>query len=712
MISFQQIYNQVVTKATASLQLQEKGLVIGGYAAAIITSGLYFVYDSMYRDAPLYDTLFLRFSISLVWLGIATKKYWLVCLRQHYYLFCYIAIIYSLPVFGVFMMLMNDMHTMWVASTLTHVFYTKFILDGLNTLIIWIIGTAIAILAYFVIADTTTLPPEFFTILPLIPGIIVAGYLFDQQYTIFKQQQQLKAQQQTEAAKSAFLANMSHEIRTPMNAIIGFVEAGIREIHQGDNSNQLDYLQTINNSSQHLLRVINDILDLSKIEAGKLAIENTDCNLQQLVLDTHNLLNPLATAKGLVLEIKHNQSVDIFIKTDPIRLKQLLINLLNNAIKFTHTGTITLDIGIENKEHNVLHIEFKVIDTGIGIAPDKHTQILQSFTQASSDINRKYGGTGLGLSICTKILDLMSSKLELSSIPNQGSCFSFQLEVTTGKQLSDAVSTLQQPAHPTLTDKHILVVDDNDDNRRVIQSMLADSGAILSYAEGGVTTLQLLQEHSYDLLLLDIQMPDIDGYQIIELLRNDTMYARLQGVNYLPIIAITARAMEEDKERCLVHGADAYLSKPINRTLLLNIISKVLHTDKLTKQQDVQQLETILQLSKDVDINLLHAYEQYEYSLEQILQATKNFADTYAGSIADIKAAYNNNDFDTIAAITHGMVSFPRLVGEHKIEDLITNLETGAAQQVIDNLDNRLHMLSIWINKMLGNIQKLHSCVG
>ena len=173
MISFQQIYNQVATKATASLQLQEKGLIIGGYAAAIITIGLYFIYDSIYSDTPLYDNFFLRFSISLVWLGIATKKYWLANLCQHYYLFCYIAIIYSLPVFGVFMMLMNDMHTMWVASTLAHVFYTKFILDGLNTLIIWIIGTAIAILAYFVIADTTNLPPEFLTILPLIPGIIM-----------------------------------------------------------------------------------------------------------------------------------------------------------------------------------------------------------------------------------------------------------------------------------------------------------------------------------------------------------------------------------------------------------------------------------------------------------------------------------------------------------------------------------------------------------
>ena len=182
-------------------------------------------------------------------------------------------------------------------------------------------------------------------------------------------------------------------------------------------------------------------------------------------------------------------------------------------------STTTLDIGVEKNKHNDLNIKFKVIDTGIGITTEQQTQILQPFTQASSDTNRKFGGTGLGLSICSKILDLMSSKLELSSIPNQGSCFSFQLELTPGQKVSEAASTAQQPANLTLTDKHILVVDDNSDNRRVIQSMLSDTGAILSYVDGGVPTLKLLKEQSYDLLLLDIQMPDIDGYQYIRVIK-------------------------------------------------------------------------------------------------------------------------------------------------------------------------------------------------
>ena len=192
----------------------------------------------------------------------------------------------------------------------------------------------------------------------------------------------------------------------------------------------------------------------------------------------------------------------------------------------------------------------------------------------------------------------------------------------------------------------------------------------------------------------------------LELLRNDTMYARLQGVNYLPIIAITARAMQSDKEKSLAYGADEY-GKPIRRALLLNTISSVLHTDKLTKQQNAQQLEKITRLSKEVNINLLYAHDKYEYSLAQILQAAKNFADNYACSIADIKAAYNSNDFDAIAVITHGMVSFPRLVGEHKIEDLITHLEIDAEQQVIDNIDNKLQILSVWISTTLNNIKKL-----
>lgn len=358
-------------------------------------------------------------------------------------------------------------------------------------------------------------------------------------------------------AKSQFLSMMSHEIRTPMNAIIGLTNMLIQDAPRDDQRESLKLLQF---SGENLLHIINDILDFSKIEAGKLALENEDFNLQALMLNTRNMLEQRARDKGIELFFQYDETLPQYVKGDSVRLGQIITNLLGNAIKFTERGYAELAIlsaGTQDKKHN---ITFRVRDTGIGIEKDKINVVFESFSQARSDTTRKFGGTGLGLSITKRLLELMGSHIEVESTAGYGSTFSFTLLLEEGQ-----AKTEDGPATQDLTEDFqkksvkVLLVEDNRVNQIVASNFLHRWGIEVDFANHGKEALEMVQSKAYQLVLMDLQMPEMDGYEAskrIRALDHDPYFKEV------PIVALTASAMIDIKGKVLETGMNDFISKP------------------------------------------------------------------------------------------------------------------------------------------------------
>jgi signal transduction histidine kinase/DNA-binding NarL/FixJ family response regulator len=397
-------------------------------------------------------------------------------------------------------------------------------------------------------------------------------------------------------SKSQFLANMSHEIRTPMNAIMGFSDILLEE---SLTDSQREYINTINSSGKHLLQVINDILDFSKIEAGKLDVEKNECSLENLLAVIESMIYPAVTKKGLQFEILAGGNLPVNICTDGARVQQCLINLVNNAIKFTTEGHVYIYVSLENKNDQP-YIRFDVEDTGIGIPADKQEKIFEPFIQASGDTSRKYGGTGLGLTITKQLATLLGGDLILTSEEGSGSVFS--LVIPAGledleQKRPAPLPELEKPERKrelkeTRYTGRILVVEDNPTNQLLAQTLLAKLGPHCVLACDGVEAIKKATAEFFDLILMDIQMPNMNGYQATEALRK-------KGVE-TPIVALTAHAMEGDRQKCLDAGCDDHMAKPINRTKLLEILDRYLNacpdtlTDKVEKLcEDAEELTDI-----------------------------------------------------------------------------------------------------------------------
>ncbi len=374
-------------------------------------------------------------------------------------------------------------------------------------------------------------------------------------------------------SKSRFLANMSHEIRTPMNAIMGFSDILAEE---SPTEMQKHYLDIIRNSSKHLLLVINDILDFSKIEAGKLDIEPRDSLLERILFAIESMMHSLAKEKGLEFDIRENGSLPANIHTDPDRLQQCLVNLTNNAVKFTREGHVYLNISLENRSGQP-YIRFDVEDTGIGIPDNMQDKIFDSFTQADESHTRKYGGTGLGLAITSQLAELLGGELTLTSQEGKGSVFSLVipagLDVTKQPPLNRNVVTQhsdmggENTVQPRFSG-HVLVAEDVEGNQVLIKSLLNKMGLEVTIAADGNKVLQKALTRQFDLILMDIQMPHMNGYEATKALRKE-------GIT-TPIVAQTAYAMKGDDKKCFEAGCDDYLAKPIDHSQLVAILGKYL----------------------------------------------------------------------------------------------------------------------------------------
>ena len=360
-------------------------------------------------------------------------------------------------------------------------------------------------------------------------------------------------------AKSQFLSTTSHEIRTPMNAVIGFTHLLLQ---LDPTPEQLEYLKLLKFSAENLLVLINDILDFSKIEAGKVEFEEADFLLKDLIGNIRLALLQKANEKGIQLKLLIDQDLPEAVKGDPVRLGQILTNLISNAVKFTKEGKVTVVASLQKRTPDYTLIDFEIADTGIGIAPDKIENIFESFTQASAETTRKYGGTGLGLTITKKLLELMGSEIKVESQLGKGSTFSFSLKIKNSSAHFIANNTNEQfnITEKSLRGIKVLIAEDNQINVILAKQYMKLWDVDCDVAENGSIALTLVQTNEYDLVLMDLQMPEMDGYQTTTAIRE------LPGDKYknLPIIALTASAMLDIKDKAFVVGMNDYISKPFN----------------------------------------------------------------------------------------------------------------------------------------------------